>query len=133
MWIKICHFSFLRVFCIIQREPCLILFPNSFSFSFPCTVDSYLFPICITGAEWVLCVWALHKPALSLSLLTSEDCRQKCEQMEWVCTFLPGVKLFCGLLRSSYIQPSQKTNLIIFLIILSQIRNWILSPALRQI
>lgn len=45
MWIKNHRsFSFVRVFCIIQRKLCLTLFSNLFSFPFPCTVDSCLFP-----------------------------------------------------------------------------------------
>lgn len=111
-WIKfiLLFFYFLSVLYIIQRKPCLILFPNSFPFSVPCTVDSYL-PTCMAGALSGSCMGGLCTVGFAVCLLASEDNPwQKRRQMGWVCTFLPGMWLFCDLLQSSYMQPHHKTD-----------------------
>ena len=96
-----------RVLCIMQREPGLVFSKPFFCFS--CTVHSYLIPTYITatlnGSQ--VCGLCPSKLCLVIYLLLRINHWQKGKQMEWVCTFLPGVS-------PSYRQPNHKTDLTIF-------------------
>lgn len=79
--------------------------------------------------EWVLGVWALHISSLLLHLFAFEDKSFTEMQNECLCTFLPGVRLFCDILQPSLHATESQNCLDYLLTILAKIKNQILLPA----
>lgn len=97
-----------RVLCIMQRKPGLIFSQTLFLSVSLALFIPILIPPYITATRngSPVCGLCPSKLCLVVYLLLRINHWQKGKQMEWVCTFLPGVS-------PSYRQPNHKTDLTI--------------------